>query len=145
MNSSDVIALLALIISAIVAIYSVYKSVKLNKSNLNSYYFNEIYREHLIKKIPVARKFISIDRNGKLTGYQHMIQEMKNIQTDSIYYKYVDNDYFINLKDVAQDLEEFLIINTEKTFGDKEETRFELTLSEKIQNVYRVLNKKYLE
>ena len=61
MNSSDIIAAIALVISVATAIGDIIVSRNINKVNLHSYYFNEIYREHLIAKIPKARKRISLN------------------------------------------------------------------------------------
>ena len=144
MDASDIIAIIALIISVVVALYDIFIAKRANKTNLNSYYFNEIYREHLIHKIPDSRKYIKIDLNGKLVGYKKIVQEMKELQTDSLYYKYVDKKYHKKLVEQARKIEDFIIDSIEKRFFEEEETDFWNELKKELSVLYKILNDKYL-
>lgn len=145
MNSSDIIATVALFLSAAIAIGDVTVNRKMNKSNLNSYYFNEIYREHLISKIPQARKRISINYNGNLVGYEDMVQEMKDIQSDSLFYKYNNEKYFEKLKKAAQNVEDFLIAEAGETFSREEQVHFMNELHKRMTELYKILNDQYIK
>lgn len=144
MGTSDIIATLALLISIVVAISEFLSNKKTNVSNLNAYYFNEIYREHLIKYIPSARNYISFNRNGNVVGHEHMIEEMKKIQRDSLYYKYTDSNYFEKLKKAAQAIENYLINCHGQTYIGEEQVDFYKKLTELLEELYKILNKKYL-
>ncbi len=144
MDASDIIAIIALIISAAVALYDIFVAKRANRTNLNSYYFNEIYREHLIHKIPDSRKYIKINLDGKLVGYNKIVQEMKVIQVDSLYYKYVDKKYYEKLVRQAQKIEDFVIAATAKHYNGEEQTDFWNELKKELSELYRILNDKYL-
>lgn len=144
MDSSDIISIIALIVSIIAAAYEIYLNRKINTINLNAYYFNEIYREHLINKIPKARKYISIS-NNKVVGCIYMIKEMQELQSDSLYYKYSDRVYFEKLKKSAQILEEYLIDCDNKTFVGEEQTDFLNNLATYLEKLYKVINEKYIK
>lgn len=144
MDTSDIIAFIALLISIVVAISEFLSNKKNNVSNLNAYYFNEIYREHLIKYIPSARNYIRFDRNGKVVGHEHMIEEMKKIQRDSLYYKYTDSNYFGKLKQSAQAVENYLIGCDGQVYIGEEQADFYKELTELLEALYRIINKKYL-
>lgn len=144
MNSSDIIAVIALVISVATAVGDVVANRNINKVNLNSYYFNEIYREHLIAKIPKARKRISLNYNGRLVGYEDMIQEMKDLQNDSLFYKYNDEKYFAKLKEAAQNMEDFLIAGVGETFVGEEQTCFMEELHNLMTELYKTLNNQYV-
>lgn len=144
MNSSDIIAIIALAVSVVAAAYEIYLNRKINTINLNSYYFNEIYREHLINKIPKARKYISIS-NNKVVGCKYMIKEMQALQSDSLYYKYMDRVYFKKLKNNAQILEEYLIECDKKMFVGEEQTDFFNNLATYLEKLYEVINEKYIK
>lgn len=144
MDASDIIAIIALIISAMVALYDIFVAKRANRTNLNSYYFNEIYREHLIHKIPDSRKYITIDKDGKLIGYDKIVQEMKAIQVDSLYYKYIDKTYHEKFVSQAQKIEDFVITSTAKCYNEEEKTDFEDELKKELSELYRILNDKYL-
>lgn len=144
MDASDIIAIIALIISAAVALYDIFVAKRANRINLNSYYFNEIYRDHLIHKIPDSRKYIKIDLNGKLVGYDKIVQEMKEIQVDSLYYKYIDKKYYEKLVHQAQKIEDFVITATAKCYNGEEQTDFWNELKKELSELYKILNTKYL-
>ena len=145
MDTSDIIAILALVVSTIVAVAGYCQSKKQNASSLNAYYFNEIYSTHLIKNIPNARKRLTINYKGKIVGYEDLVKEMKSIQKDSLYYKYTDKAYFVKLKKAAQGIEDYITNNLSRTFEGEEQTDFLNTLYEKIENLYRVINDKYMQ
>ena len=145
MGASDVIAIIALIISVVTATCQIIHERRQNTTNLNAYYFNEIYRDYLIHKIPNARKYISINQHGKLIGCQDMINEMKNIQSDSLYYKYTDGEYFSQLSKAAQGLEDFLIMSSGDTYAGEEVTDFMIKLQNLISKLYKVVNEKYIK
>lgn len=145
MDTSDIIAILALVVSTIVAVVGYFQNKKQNAGGLNAYYFNEIYSTHLIKNIPNARKRLTINYKGKIVGYEDLVKEMKNIQKDSLYYKYTDKVYFEKLKKAAQGIEDYITNNLGKMFEGEEQTDFLNNLYEKIENLYKVINDKYMQ
>lgn len=145
MEWSDIIAIIAIIMSSVLAVVEVIQAKKQNKNSLNAYYFNEIYRNHLIKDIPNARNRLSINYEGRIVGYDELIKEMKTIQRDSLYYKYSDKKYFAKLKTAAQNIEDYIARNADKKFEGEEQTDFLNNLYKMIEELYRVINEKYLK
>ena len=53
---SDFLSIVAIIISIVVAIVEYIKEVRLSRINLESEYYKDIYKNHLVYEIPTARK-----------------------------------------------------------------------------------------
>lgn len=138
------ISIIALIISIGVAIVEYYRDIKINRKNLEVDYFNEIYKVHLIRNIPNARKYIRFDKEGHFLDIDNMCNVLKNIRTDSLYYYYNDNKFYNKLKEQAQKLEDFLISNYGKEFFGDEQTDLLKALQDELKEIYRIINDKYI-
>lgn len=139
MELSDVVSICAAII-AVLSAYAAYKqNEKINRINLKSAYFDEIYKEHLIYKIPEARRYIQFV-NGTLIGTCKMTDELKNIQKDSLYYYYNDKKFFLELKKNLQELENYLMQREGQLFDVDEQLEVMNKIQENIEQIYACIN-----
>ena len=60
-NTSDVLALIAIIVALGSAAFQWYLDTHMNKVNLEADYFRALYSEHLLYKLPQARKYINFE------------------------------------------------------------------------------------
>ncbi len=63
LSTSDILSLIAIIVSLGSAAYQWYLDSHMNQVNLESEYFKSLYSKHLLYDLPIARKYIRFDQN----------------------------------------------------------------------------------
>jgi hypothetical protein len=139
-----IISIVAVIISIAVGYIQHKREYNINQTNLEAVYFNDIYKEYLIKRIPIARRYIRFDKNGVLKDTNKIIKELNNIRQDSIYYLYNDEKFYNELKKKCQDLEDYLVRNSTNYLLGEEQTEFHNKLQNELKAIYRIINDKFL-
>lgn len=144
-------ALAAIVISIITALITIYFSViqhlretKLNQTNLESIYFNDMYKEILIKELPVGFKYVHIDKNGVLKNTDKLISSLKKIWQESVYYQYNDEQFYTELKSKCQEIEDFLLNSQENPLLEENQKIFKLKIEEGLKEIYQIVNSKFL-
>ncbi|MGE7753236.1 hypothetical protein [Lysinibacillus fusiformis] len=144
----EIAALIVSIIAAIIALVVAYiqhiREHSINQTNLEAVYFNEIYKEYLIKRIPSSRKYIHIDMYGVLKDTDKIRNELNNIRQDSLYYLYNDEVFYKELKNKCQNLEDYLISCSANPLVGEEQTDFHNKLQSDLKEIYRIINNKFL-
>lgn len=138
---SDIIAILAIIIS----IYTCNSQISFAKTNsvknLESIYFNAIFKNILIYKIPKAQKKIYINESGKIQDDSDFIKLLNEIRNKSLYFKYTDKDFYDRLVKKLQDLEDYIVTRGNKQILDR--NIFLQSINEKVGDLYRLLIEYY--
>ncbi|MFR4986814.1 MAG: hypothetical protein ACLUCH_05415 [Lachnospirales bacterium] len=142
----SIISIIISIIAILVSIYSIKSNIKINEINIQKSYFDEIYKDYLIKKIPKARSDIRVIGN-KITGTKNMCNIIKDIKFDSLYYKYQDDEFYKNINDICQSLLDYIVCCENKPYNDFEQDEIfqnvnNITL--KIEELYVILHQKLL-
>lgn len=124
--------------------YTLKAQLKFSKINsvktLDSIYFNAIFQDILIYKIPAAQKKIFVDHDGKIQDDQELIDLLNEIRNKSIYFKYADRSFYDKLVDKLQELENYIIYRTNYTVN---RNAFLGDLQAKIENIYDILIEQY--
>ena len=141
---SNILSILAITVSIAVVFIEWIKDSRLNRVNLESEYFRDIYKEHLIYGIPKARGYIKFDVEDRLTGIDNMINELQKIRQDSLYFQYNNKDFYCELKVALQALEDYLVNSGGKVFSGEDQSEFYNNLKEGINKIYRIVSKGYL-
>lgn len=148
MDTSDVISLIfstiSLILSTLIFLWETKRDKDINEINLESEYFNDIYKEYLIKEIPNSRKYIYITREGKVNDYIRLCNTLKNMRNSSLYYYYQDKKFYDNLKNKLNEIEVFLVDTQNKTYMGEEQTVFFNDLQKKLTELYSLVKNKYI-
>lgn len=144
MDVSDVLSIIAIVVSVIVATITFYSDKKKQRTELESVYFKEIYQKSLIKDIPEARGYIRFDAERKLTGTDKLINELKNILQISRYFLYNDKAFYCQLKETVQQLEDYLVQNTDKSFNPEDEAEIHEEIHRQLEKIYKTISDKYL-
>ncbi|MBQ6718553.1 MAG: hypothetical protein IJN22_06615 [Clostridia bacterium] len=142
---SLVLSVVSLIVSIIVGVYDKKVDKKLNNISIASTYFNDLYKDLLLNKIPQNRKKITITANGKLVGSDDLIQTLKDIRSNSLYFFYTDVTFYNNLKTKLQDLENYILASEDEELFGEEQTTVLNQISDKIADVYKVMTEKCLK
>lgn len=141
---ATVLSVIAIIVSIIVAIKENRLQTDLNRINLESEYFNDIYKEHLIYKIPKARGYITFDASGKLIGTDKLIEELQQLRQDSLYFHYNKRDFYNKLKEEIQTLEDYLVKSADKQFVGEDYENIFRYITECINVIYKTISDGYL-
>jgi hypothetical protein len=136
------ISIIAIIISVGVPIFEFLYNKKINKINLISEYFKEIYGEFLIKRVPLARQYIHF--NGReLSGTDKLLDVFREMRESSLYFKYNDKEFYGNLKGKIQAIEDCLVTKTGIMNSD-EYAEFYNTFEKELGMIYECISDGYL-
>lgn len=148
MDTSDVISLvfstISVVLSTIIFFWETKRDKDINEINLESEYFNDIYKDYLIKEIPNSRKYIRITRGGKVDDYIGLCNTLKNMRNSSLYYYYQDKKFYDDLTNKLNEIEVFLINTQNKTYIGEEQTAFYNDLQNKLTELYSLVKNKYV-
>lgn len=136
-----ILSVIAIIISGITIFYQ----IKLNNTNLQSIYFEQIFGEFLKTKIPKVMGKLDFDENGKLRReYREINKVFMAMMRECGYFKYAKNDFFHLLYTKTQELDEYLVEQAGKTFPSREEQDcIKIEVHNKVRNIVQIINKNY--
>ena len=133
--------LASLIIAIISLVISFFQNKKINSLNLQSRYFEKIFDEYLIKKIPESRKYIK-SHNDRLVDADRLIDTTDELKKDSLYFKYSNKEFYEKLKKNIDDLGVFLTACSNRNESDlDQQVKNLLEIGEKIESIYKLINK----
>lgn len=133
--------LASLIIAIISLVISFFQNKKINSLNLQSRYFEKIFDEYLIKKIPESRKYIKY-HNDRLVDADRLIDTTDELKKDSLYFKYSNKEFYEKLKKNIDDLGVFLTACSNRNESDlDQQVKNLLEIGEKIESIYKLINK----
>ena len=141
---SIVLSVVEIIISLAVAFIEYRRDYSISRMALEAEFFKEIYKKHLICLIPDARKYIWFNQEGILSDVDNLIDELKKLKQDSLYFYYNDTKYYKKLKQLCQELEEFLEENAGKIFLAEEQGEVVNRIHKKIRKIYKHISEGYL-
>lgn len=136
--ASNIIAIAALLIS----LYGFYREKRSEKKSHEFDLFVDVYKDHLVSKIPSARAEIHITQAGEITGIDSLISALNSIRKDSIYFKYAEPQFYEELKKTLWDLEDYLTM-IEEPFVGEARVNFDYEVNSRLSNIYKCLLKKF--
>lgn len=146
MNSSNfslVISIISLLISTGLAIYKIYDTKKMDKAKMETEYFDSLYKDYLLIKLPKARAKMLFGQDYKLIGSQELTQLLNDIRQDSLYFMYSDSIFYNDLKCQLQNLEDYIVSHEDKSLIAEEQTEFLSNIQKKLTNIYELMLKKH--
>lgn len=132
-----IVSIISLIGTIGIAIVQYFQNRRISQCSLEEEFFSEIYKDHLVNKLPEARKRMWVDKNKKLNDDTDLIDELNKIRQDSLYFMYNNEQFYNKLKAALQELEDFLINSEEKSV---EESSFFKEVQEKISTIYKIIS-----
>lgn len=143
LSTSDILSIIAIVVSLGSAAYQWYLDSHMNKVNLESEYFKALYSKHLLYDLPIARKYIRFSGNS-LVDIDLLIDELNSIRNDSLYFKYADFDFYNDAKIVLQQLEDYLIDASQRIVNAEEQKIILEQIEIKLGSIYKVFGNKYI-
>lgn len=142
-DTNDSISLILSIVSIVAAtsvvIWQVHSDRKMHKLTYEQLYFDEIFKNYLIKEIPKARGYISFNNKGELIGTDKLIDTLKKLKLDSLYYSYARNDFYKKLAFHIGKMEDFLVSKTGKEFAGEAQADLYSELKTMIESLYGII------
>ena len=147
-NTSNVLDYLAIAISILalfIAWYDIIHQKKMNRANLQADYFREIFGVYLKEKIPNAGKKLCFGSNGKLDkSYKSLTKVMFEMIRKCGYFRYVNNNFFVELQDKVKELDECMVELANEVVTDREgQNKILLEIHKKIEDIFNLVNKEY--
>ena len=136
---------LALALSAIALVITYSQNKKINEINLMSVYFNDIFKEYLLEKIPVALNKIRIsETDEKIKDFDDFLTQLDELRKKALYFKYNDKAFYDNLKNSLLNMEDWILDCSVARFVGNEQKDFYNELQIKVQEIYRIISDKYI-
>jgi hypothetical protein len=141
MEVSIILSIAAIIISIGIPIFEYCNNIKFNKVSLISDYYKEIYSVYLMKEIPKARMYIRYSEE-RLSGTEKIIDVLRLVREDSIFFKYNDHLFYEQLITIIQELEDLLVL-TDKMSNDNY-VLFYIDFEKKLGHIYECISRRHL-
>lgn len=138
-----VVSIISIIVSAITAFVAYRQNVKLNRINMKARYYEKIFDEYLIKKIPQARKYLRFDNNNRLVDSQQLSEALSALLNDSLYFKYDDREFYKKLKQFIQEIEDYVLECGNSVYEQEEQAQVYIEIQNKLEKLYRYINDNY--
>ena len=90
------VSIISIIISCVVAFVGFRKDERLSRINIEVDFFREIYKQHLIYTIPIARTKMYIGPDEKIHDADELIKELNKIRKDSLFFKFKNKIFMRN-------------------------------------------------
>ncbi len=136
-----VLSIVSFIVSSVIGIYEIFENRKLKNISLESEYFDSLFKDFLLKKIPITRTKIRFDINSKLVDTDEFIDVLNEMRHNALYFLYTDKKFFNKLKNSLQDLEDYN--SGDKVIAGEEQTDFFKTIQDKLVDIYDIMLNKY--
>lgn len=142
-ESFDYVAWLSFIFALLSFIISIKVGAKTNKQNLNAIYFNNIFDEFLIEKIPESLEKVKHVNNKFIVENDMLDDIMTDLLRKIIFFKYKNKKFYIKLKFKIWEIDDFLANNYCVTCSVTEFNKIKDTLEKKVTKLYEVIEKEY--
>lgn len=141
----DICALIGAVVAIIVSVIGLVMQKRMNSANLQAKYFEEIFKQYFIEKIPECAKKLSFNQNGKLNpSYRKLNDMFMEMVRKSAYFAYAKNDFYEELRNQTKLLDEKLVIMAGKIETDeKKQKEFIYSVHQDIMKIVKLVNKNY--
>lgn len=133
------ISFLAIIVSIIAIIISVKQNKNDKVYQKKSKYFDEIFMEYLITKIPRAKEYIRFD-NNKLSDEERFIEELTSMLHKSMYYKISEYEFYKGLSNRVDYIEQYISDSKNKDIVQEDQGHFWVDFNSLLEDLYRYID-----
>ena len=139
-----ILAFLASVIALIISVVSLIQNKKINTTNLQARYFEEIFKEYIVKRIPNAVSKIDFQEGRLNKKYKKLVDVMMDMVEHSKYYAYAKHEFYEELKIKTISLEDKLIeCASEEIIDIIKQKTFLYSIHEDVMDIIKLINKNY--
>lgn len=144
-DNLDILTIIISVLALILSIYDCRHQNRINKANLQSDYYREIFGVYLKEKIPEAGKKICFDSYGRLDkDYKELNKVLFEMVRKSGYFKYSNNLFYEELVTKVKEFDELLVVVASERVTEREyQIKKLLEIHKKIESIYQVINSAY--
>lgn len=132
------------LISLFGCFYTNKQTKKMNNLNIKARYFEKIFDDYLIYKIPEARMYIRFNESGKLDDFQKLIDILCEMRKAALFFKFDNKSFYSDLKSSTQELEDYLSKCGNRKFDYEEQADIHKIIGEKMTAIYACISNCYL-
>ncbi len=140
---SLVLSFAAIMISAIHALFEVHQMKRVNDLSMKAKYYNDVFDEHLIKKIPIARQYIRFV-DCRISDTNKLTDELDEMMKDALFFKYDNRAFYNELKGQVNDLEDYISDCCNRSFEQDEQAIVYVEISKRIEVIYKTVSMAYV-
>lgn len=145
MSIDNYLSIIAIVISIASIVYTYITAKRVTQKTLNKDFFEKIYFDYIIVKIPEALlqleyKSELVETENECTKLNNLIQEVLN---KSIFYKFFDKEFYENVRKILIELDELTICASEPRLSTETFREYKLKITESINSLYKVLKDYY--
>lgn len=142
LNIELVLSIVAIIISLAAIAFEFFGNQRINRVNLRSTYYVEIYNNFLVTKIPEARNKL-IYNNNRISNTDELIDVLNDMRRKSLFFKYQDEKFYKKICDLLQSLEDKLVTDGDESLDSDEYCSFTKEVKESIDKIYKMIFDRY--
>ena len=142
----DIMALALSCVAILMSILELVKNDEINKVNLQSVYYQQIFEDYLLNDIPRKITYIDFGDEGKLNeDYRQLTITLMEMLEKCLYFKFANKKFYDRLKDLISELDDELIIISGKQYENKYDREKALAvIYNKISGIVKCVNKYYM-
>lgn len=99
----------ALVVSMISPLFEYCWNKRLNKKNIESECFKEIFGDIIFQELPRAREYIHFD-DKTVTGTEPLEDVLRMLRRRAVFYKNRDHSFYENFIKAVQTLEDYIVV-----------------------------------
>ena len=134
---------ISIIVSIISAVLAYKQQVKLNTINMRAKYFEQIFDDYLIEKIPKARKYLRFE-NNKLVDSEQLCQTLSELLVSSLYFRYENAEFYKKLKEQIQSIEDYVSQCGNQCYEQEEQGKVFEEIHKRLSELYKYINDHYI-
>lgn len=136
------LSLIAIFISFGAVIYETKHNSKINKLNMESEIYKNIFFKYFIYKIPKAQQNIKNTTSG-LTGTNKLETELNKLRHEALFFLYRDEAFYRELCNHLQSLEDYIVRSNNTCMNEAEYNYFFNEVKNSIKNIFNLVMNKY--
>lgn len=136
------LSIIAIVISVITIGFEFFGGQRINRINLEAHFFEIIYNEYLLEKLPNARNKV-VYNNHMVTGTEELVDVLNNIRRNSIFFKYRDKKFYDNVCNHLQNFEDELVKKSDRKLEEEQYIDFVKCLNNSLEEIYDIIITKY--
>lgn len=141
---SSYVSSFSAILSLVFMIITIHQTKKYFVKNANLYYFEKIFDEYLIEKIPADYEKLLFDKDLKLVEYKNIANDLNELRKKAKFFEFFDENFYLSIKAHTQKIEDYILNTANSPCEKSKQSQIYVNIKKMIKQMYDVINKKRL-
>lgn len=139
----EIVTLLISIVAIVISIAAIKNDKKCNELNLKAIFYNKIFDDFLLEKIPEAILGVEY-KDGKFKDSKNLDDAIVSLSEKIIYFKYRELEFYNKLNRLICSIDDLLVQFDEIDMGQEDYTRIKNELEGHIKELYTMVENCYV-